>query len=827
MAEIKAKLGVDGEASFKTAINNAKSAVNALKSEINLANTEFQATGDKAKYLEDASKAIKGQIDAQKELIKALSEAYDNSVSKYGENSRQANEWLTKLNNAKSALLEMDSKLGEVQSGITTMDEGVEDATADTGELTEAVESLDKKGNLATLKSGLETISNTLKQAAQFAVKVGKALWGGTVESSEWADNLVTMSQQFGIDTKTLQQWTYASKLIDTEVDVILKARQKMIKGLSSTSEQVQEVWEALGITTQNPDGSFRDATDIMWDVLEALGQIEDETLRDDYAMRLFGKSAAELNPLIKAGRDAWEAMMREGQGIGAIVDDKDVERLAKFNDEWQRMNSVATAMKYKFFAALSPAMEKIADALTVASQKLSEFLESAEGQAAIGKLGDSIANFVTNLVEKLPELLPTITSLVDALSGLLSFIAEHSSEITGVLGTLFVGSKVGSFGVGVMQAWNGLKGLFGGGGTPAGGGGGQTVAQAGGAAAAKGGLWSWLGSTVLPAVAPWLGLGTVTAATGAALDKKATERVQSHYQYTGDVTSTMAGISAGTIDVSAEDAANAERLAEAYAAMAGANTDVDGVANLRDFLTGLSDADLSALHELAPDLEIWQEFADRGLEINAENAKSLFEMSDEVWGLIDADTLQKLALNAMDVIGQLFQNGGFIQEAQEAGTQAGEAAAEGAEGASDMSGAGENAGSTFVNAVTGWFGAAFNSGDGLGSAFAEGLASALGINSPSKVMMEFGAYTAEGFAMGIENGISDVENAVTTMTDATVGAASRTGGGGQQGMANMLVNALRGMTVEIDGVTAGTVLTPTVSQILGMQADSWRYDEV
>lgn len=826
MADIKAKLGVDGEASFKKAISEATGSVKEMKSALDLAKSAYQLTGDKAKYLEDKSKALKGEIEAQKGVIAALQGALNNAKTKYGENSSKVQAWQTKLNVANTALNNMQKELAETEAGLTGVSNKMDTATTDAGELSQGLDELNKKGDLSQLKSGLDTISSTLQSAARFAVQVGKALWGGTVESSEWADSLVTMSQQFGIDTKTLQQWTYASKLIDTEVDVILKARQKMIKGLTSTSEEVQGAWETLGISTTNPDGSFKDATELMWEALEALGQIENETERDNLAMTLFGKSAAELNPLIKAGRDAWEAMMREGQGIGAIVDDKDVERLAKFNDEWQRMNSVATAMKYKFFAALSPAMEKIADALTVASQKLSEFLESAEGQAAIGKLGDSIAKFVTNLVEKLPELLPTITSLVDALSGLLSFIAEHSSEITGVLGTLFVGSKVGSFGVGLMQAFNVLKGLFGGGGTPAGGGA-QTVAQAGGAAAAKGGLWSWLGSTVLPAVAPWLGLGTVTAATGAALDKKATERVQSHYQYTGDVTSTMAGINAGTIDVSAEDAANAERLAEAYAAMAGANTDVDGVANLRDFLTGMSDADLSALHELAPDLEIWQEFADRGFEINAENAKALFEMSDEVWGLIDADTLQKLALNAMDVIGQLFQNGGFIQEAQEAGAQAGEAAAEGAEGASDMSGAGNNAGSTLVDSIVGWFAAAFNAGQGLGQSVANGVQAGLDIHSPSRVMQELGEYTTAGFALGIENGISDVENAVMSMTDATVGAASRTGGGGQQGMANMLANALRGVKVEIDGVTAGALLTPTVSEILGMQADSWRYDNV
>ncbi len=76
---------------------------------------------------------------------------------------------------------------------------------------------------------------------------------------------------------------------------------------------------------------------------------------------------------------------------------------------------------------------------------------------------------------------------------------------------------------------------------------------------------------------------------------------------------------------------------------------------------------------------------------------------------------------------------------------------------------------------------------------------SALGINSPSKVMFGMGENTAEGAAQGIESGTSDVHGASTGMANAAVkGAsspsASTSGGDASKGAASITVN------VQIDG---------------------------
>lgn len=585
-------------------------------------------------------------------------------------------------------------------------------------------------------------------------------------------------------------------------------------------SDDVAALWEALGIETTDGQGALRDANDVFWEAIEALGKIGSEADRDAAAMLLFGRNAAELNPIIKAGREAWEAYMREAEQMGAVLSEDDLNNLQTFNDEWQKLNLQMQSLKYKFYAGIAPGMTIVAEALQEAGKQLDAFLQTAEGKAAVEQLGKTIGTFVQTLVDKLPQLLPLLTKLAEALTSLLSFVADNAESIMAVLGGLFVGGKASQF-----AGWlNGLplfKGLFGGGGGATAG---TAAAGAGAGTAQAPNFLTWLGNTLGKVAVPAAVVGTTVAAANT-VDRTGTERFNAHFNSAGTVAQAQTG----------ELTETARAMAELYTAMAQIQEDPGiGLQAMRDFFQGIDQNTLNAMHELMPDLAMWQDLP----EITPESVNEYLENLPDFSLLEDAEAM-------LDKIGQMFADGGiFAEGGQTAGESfaeglegtagaaesAGEAVGEGAEnGASgtDLSGGGNNAGSTFVNAVLGWVPDAFNAGAALGAAAAEGLSGSLLIASPSKVMREMGGFVAEGFAEGIEDGVGRVESAVYGMADATIGAASRPVNGGRAGndMAAMIANALNGVVVQIDGQDAGRILAPTVSTIMGDQADAWRYE--
>ena len=103
-----------------------------------------------------------------------------------------------------------------------------------------------------------------------------------------------------------------------------------------------------------------------------------------------------------------------------------------------------------------------------------------------------------------------------------------------------------------------------------------------------------------------------------------------------------------------------------------------------------------------------------------------------------------------------------------------------------------------------------------LGDSMVTTIKDKLGIHSPSKVMMELGGYTAEGFAQGISAGSGDVSGAATGLTATTAGAAGEGATNNTSSSRSLVVNVEPGAIVI--GGTAGktdTELTETALSLL------------
>ena len=94
------------------------------------------------------------------------------------------------------------------------------------------------------------------------------------------------------------------------------------MKGVQDGTKLQVEAYEKLGVTVTNADGSLRDSQTVYLEVLDALGKMSNETERDALAMQLMGRSAQELNPLIKAGKDELKRYSDQAVEMGVVIDE-------------------------------------------------------------------------------------------------------------------------------------------------------------------------------------------------------------------------------------------------------------------------------------------------------------------------------------------------------------------------------------------------------------------------------------------------------------------------------------------------------------------------
>ena len=104
------------------------------------------------------------------------------------------------------------------------------------------------------------------------------------------------------------------------------------------------DAFSALGISVTDSNGELRSNQDVFDEAIAALGEMENETQRDAYAMQIFGKSAQDLNPIIKGGADTLKELGDSAQDTGMILSQDALNNLNGFNDSVDILKANASA---------------------------------------------------------------------------------------------------------------------------------------------------------------------------------------------------------------------------------------------------------------------------------------------------------------------------------------------------------------------------------------------------------------------------------------------------------------------------------------------------
>lgn len=398
------KIGIDGEAEYRKELKSIIQETKTLAAETNAAAEAFENADDKEKAATDVTEKLNKQIEAQRKLVKKLEEGVQKSAEATGENSDETNKWKEQLAKAKAGLSKLESQTksttGEVKD-LGTAEESTGKQTSVFGDVL--------KANLASklIQSGLTLTMDIVK-------KIGEFFIGAVQGAAEYADEISTLAKTTGIGTDELQEYTYAAKLLDVELETITGALTKTKKSMASAKSgpgAAAEAFKTLGVAVTDENGELRDAETVFNEVIKSLKGVTNETERDALAMQILGKGAAELNPLIEADANELEALKEEAHRVGAVLDKETLKILTEVQDGFDRAGLTWDAVKKKLGAKIGAALlPDLQDAIKL----LQDFADTGDVGALIDGLYEKLDQFVTktlpDLIDKAYELLPGIT---------------------------------------------------------------------------------------------------------------------------------------------------------------------------------------------------------------------------------------------------------------------------------------------------------------------------------------------------------------------------------------------------------------------------------
>jgi len=420
------KIGVEGEKEFKRALADINSQMKVLGSEMKLVESSFDSQDKSVEALTARNQVLTKNIDTQKQKIETLRAALANASSSFGENDRRTQAWATQLNNAQAELNRMERELRENNSALDAAEHGFNEAgdAADSmgKDVKEAGKDADDSSGkfeaLGTVCKGVATtIAVAFAAVAAAAVKAGKELIEMTREGAKYADTVLTESVVTGIATDKLQEYMYAAELVDVSTETLTGSMAKQIKSMKSVqdgSKSMVEAYDKLGVAAVDANGELRDSDTVYWELIDALGQVENETERDALAMTIFGKSAQELNPLITSGSERMRELGEEARKAGYIVSEETLGAYGAFDDQMQKLTLGTTAAKNALGTILLPVLTQLAGEGVDLLGEFTNGILDANGD--ISKMGDVISGILPKALNSIMQYVPVILDLIKSL---------------------------------------------------------------------------------------------------------------------------------------------------------------------------------------------------------------------------------------------------------------------------------------------------------------------------------------------------------------------------------------------------------------------------
>ena len=433
---------IEGKTSGLTkSLQEANSSISKTTSALKDVDKALQLDPTNVELLAQKEELLNKQIEQTSEkldIMRQVAEDANDALARGDISQEQYASLQAEIVKTESALSGLESEADGSADALEETGEEAEDAGIDMEAFGEAAEAA---GEVAVAAFEAVVVAAAAVGAAVIGAmaEAGTALVNATMNTSQLADELLTLEKTTGLSTDTLQELNYASELLDVSTSTVTGSITKLEKQMGSAANGTQSAidkFDELGIAFQDSEGNMRDAEDVFWDAIDALGQIDNETERDAAAMELFGKSAKELNPLIEAGSEAFMALADEANEVGYVMSGDTLEAFGALDDNMQRLNNISDAVSNSFGQVLLPILTELSGEGVALLGDFSAELSVAGGD--IEKIGSIIEEYAPQAVKVVEKFIPKIIEIVEQVANaalpVIVSIAPQLLELAGSL---------------------------------------------------------------------------------------------------------------------------------------------------------------------------------------------------------------------------------------------------------------------------------------------------------------------------------------------------------------------------------------------------------
>lgn len=292
------------------------------------------------------------------------------------------------------------------------------------GGVTKAFKTAAVAGGLvgAGLAAGLEKSAGTYKSLVGESAKLQRFLGGSIEEASRFR----FVAQQSGIATDT------------------------MARGLGLFNKNaVSGKLDGLITNLRDSNGQLRPMSELLPEVAEKFAKMENGPEKTALAMKLFGKSGADLIPLLNKGADGFGELSKKAEELGLVLTDKDAKAMKEANANSRLWTASLQGVQVQIGRYVLPVLTKFVSFL---ASKMPGVVQSVAAGAKT--MAHAFAPFIAQVGPALQKVADFLRPIVDRIR---EFFANNPDARFAALATVLGGVVLAA----VVTLGTALVGLF------------------------------------------------------------------------------------------------------------------------------------------------------------------------------------------------------------------------------------------------------------------------------------------------------------------------------------------------------------------------------
>lgn len=404
------RIGVDGEAEYRSQMRQIIQQTKTLESQMKLVASQFTATTSAEEKNTKTAAVLTEKIKAQRDMIKLLAEQTGKAAAKYGPLNEYTLKYQESLNKATARLNEMQNELRDTTSGVQDMDDAMDDGAKKALSFGDVL-----KANLASdaIVSGVKALASAIKEAGAALIDLGKQSIQGFAEQEQLIGGVDTLFKE---SSKQVQQ--YANDAYKTAG---LSANEYMETVTSFSASLLQ----SMGGDTQ---AAAEKANRAITDMSDNANKMGTDMTSIQNAYQGFAKQNYTMLDNLKLGyggtKEEMQRLLTDAEKLSGVKYD-----LSSYADIVDAIHVVQTEMGVTGTTAAEAAttIEGSANAMKSAWSNLITGMsnENLDLGKLVQNVIDSVNTFANNLIPRLQIMLPRfVQGLTQLISSMIPYVA-------------------------------------------------------------------------------------------------------------------------------------------------------------------------------------------------------------------------------------------------------------------------------------------------------------------------------------------------------------------------------------------------------------------